>query len=887
MASADGIDSLRLARFPHGAAPGKAHSSAFMSAITTRLPVTWHAWIVPALSVLLIVGVLLVVHREIEHFHLHDMLAYMREIPASKLIGAALCTIGSYLLLGLFDFTGLHYIGKPLPYPRVALSSFIAYAISMNAGASALTGAAMRLRLYTPQGLTGTEVATLQGFCSLTNALGLGTMIGLSLLFGRERSVAIFHMLGPWAWICGLLVLGAIAAYLGWGSLAHRGVGFRGVSLRPPGPLLAPLQIVLGAAELTLGCTVLWLLLPSGAQIGLPAFVGVFALAAAAGLISHVPGGLGVFESVMLLALPNAPRNALLGALLAYRAIYYVAPLILAGTLFAALEIYGSRHRFERAGSIVTSYVTHVAPQIAGTLVLLAGVVLLISGATPAMESRLAVLRDLLPLPVLEMSHLIGSISGLGLLVLARALYRRVREAYRLAVALLIAGIVASLLKGLDYEEAVILAIVLGVLWLGRDAFKRPASIMEERFTPMWIVAIAGVLGAVAWISLFAHRHVQYSNELWWTFAFSADAPRALRALLLAVLTAATFLALNLLRPARPQPGSSRAGELERARIIIDRSDDVLANAALCADKRLLFAPNDDAFIMYQVARRSWVALGDPVGEPARYEELVWRFTELTDRYGAWTVFYQTGAEHLPLYVDCGLTPLKIGEEARVSLADFNLDGSEHRDIRQARAHAARDDAKFEVVPVESVPPLLPELRAISDAWLREKATSEKGFSLGAFHEEYIRQFPVAVVRRHGTPVAFANLWTTRSRAELSIDLMRFGPGAPRGIMDFLFTELMLWGRAQEYRWFDLGMAPLAGLDQHPLAPAWNRVGSFVFRHGEHFYNFEGLRRYKAKFCPVWTARYLVAPPGLFVLPRVLADISVLIAGGVKELVTK
>jgi phosphatidylglycerol lysyltransferase len=135
--------------------------------------------------------------------------------------------------------------------------------------------------------------------------------------------------------------------------------------------------------------------------------------------------------------------------------------------------------------------------------------------------------------------------------------------------------------------------------------------------------------------------------------------------------------------------------------------------------------------------------------------------------------------------------------------------------------------------------------------------------------------------------VAFANLWTTRSRVELSIDLMRFTPSAPRGVMDFLFTELMLWGRAQGYQWFNLGMAPLAGLDQHPLAPAWNRIGSFVFRHGEHFYNFEGLRSYKAKFGPLWNARYLAAPPGLLVLPRVLADISVLIAGGVKELVKK
>jgi phosphatidylglycerol lysyltransferase len=104
--------------------------------------------------------------------------------------------------------------------------------------------------------------------------------------------------------------------------------------------------------------------------------------------------------------------------------------------------------------------------------------------------------------------------------------------------------------------------------------------------------------------------------------------------------------------------------------------------------------------------------------------------------------------------------------------------------------------------------------------------------------------------------------------------------------MDFLFIELMLWGRAQGYRWFNLGMAPLAGLEQHPLAPVWHRVGNFLFEHGEHFYNFEGLRRYKRKFAPVWRPRYLMAPGGL-VLPRVLLDVSLLISGSARGLLSK
>jgi phosphatidylglycerol lysyltransferase len=343
------------------------------------------------------------------------------------------------------------------------------------------------------------------------------------------------------------------------------------------------------------------------------------------------------------------------------------------------------------------------------------------------------------------------------------------------------------------------------------------------------------------------------------------------------------LLLWNLLQPAHPEPAVANDEDLNRARKIIGQSDLTLSNAALTGDKRLLFNETGDAFVMYQVTGRSWIALGDPVGPRAKAEELVWKFRELSDRHGGRTVFYQARGDRLPQYIDLGLAALKIGEEARVPLQDFSLEGSARAELRQAHRRAARGGATFEIVPVEQVPALLPALRKISDAWLADKSTAEKRFSVGAFTESYIRQFPIALVRSEGSPSAFANLWPTGTKDELSIDLMRFGPDAPRGAMDYLFIELMLWGRTQGYRWFNLGMAPLSGLERHPLAPAWHRVGNFVFRHGEHFYNFEGLRRYKGKFDPVWEPRYLVAPGGV-ALPRILVDVSVLIAGGMKEL---
>jgi phosphatidylglycerol lysyltransferase len=126
----------------------------------------------------------------------------------------------------------------------------------------------------------------------------------------------------------------------------------------------------------------------------------------------------------------------------------------------------------------------------------------------------------------------------------------------------------------------------------------------------------------------------------------------------------------------------------------------------------------------------------------------------------------------------------------------------------------------------------------------------------------------------------------TEVKDELSVDLMRHVSGVPNGIMDYLCGQLMQWGRDRDFRHFDLGMAPLSGLESRRLAPIWNRIGNTIFRHGEHFYNIEGLRQYKEKFHPYWEPHYLMYSGGL-VLSRVLLDLATLISGGLKRAITK
>lgn len=840
-------------------------------------------WLGPLASLIVFGAVAYVLHREIRHLHVRDIVHHLSSIPRTAVIAALALTALSYFVLSGYDFLATKYLRKAIAFSRLLFTSFIAYAFGHNLGLAAFTGAAIRMRLYSGVGLSAIEVVALQGFCSLTSALSLIALGGLSLALAPEKIGHVVHLNAVWAQAIGCIMLGLVAAYIIACAAVRRTVEIRGWQLRMPHPGLAVTQVLFGILDLAVASSILWVLLPPDANVSYIAFLGAYAGAVTAGLLSHVPGGIGVFETVIILALPQVPPSELISSMLAYRATYYLVPLGVAALMFGAKELEAKRGSIARAHELASLYIAPIVPQVAGTLTFLAGVILLISGATPAIDARVDALKHILPLAILELSHLAGSAIGLGLIVLARALFRRVQAAYHISFWLLVAGIAASLLKGLDFEEALALGIVLIVLTLGRRAFYRPTSILEERFTPIWAASIAGVIATAIWIAMFAYRHVEYSHDLWWTFAVDENAPRALRAIVVVMLLAGAWLLLNLLQPPRPEPAVANEADLERARKIIAASDVTLANAALTGDKRLLFNETNDAFVMYQVNGRSWIALGDPVGPKARAEELVWRFRELSDHHGGRTVFYQASGDRLPLYVDLGLAALKIGEEARVPLAQFSLEGAARADLRQAHRRAERSGATFEILPVEKVPALMPQLARISDAWLSDKSTAEKRFSVGAFSESYVSNFPVALVRSEGSPSAFANLWSTGTKEELSVDLMRFGPDAPRGAMDYLFIELMLWARAQGYQWFNLGMAPLAGLERHPLAPAWHRVGNFVFRHGEHFYNFEGLRRYKAKFDPVWEPRYLVAPGGV-ALPRILVDVSVLIAGGMKEL---
>lgn len=567
-------------------------------------------------------------------------------------------------------------------------------------------------------------------------------------------------------------------------------------------------------------------------------------------------------------------------------AVHYLLPTLALALVAAGVFLLRKKQPLQRLLRITGHVAPAVVPRLLALSTFIAGTILLFSGATPAVRGRLGWLSDFLPLPVIEVSHFFGSLAGAALLILARGLQRRLDAAFHLTALLLAAGVLFSLLKALDYEEAILLSLMLGALLASRRYFYRRASMVEERFTPGWIAAIVlVVLGSIV-LGLISYGTPVIRGDLFWHFGVRAQAPRFLRATAGVMAMLMVLGAARLLRPARPRRALPSERELEALRPIVERYPEASAHLVFLGDKSLLVGEQGEGFVMYAAAGRSWVALGDPVAPGEQAPALVHRFIEMVDRHGGWPVFYKVGRAQLSLYLDLGFSVVKLGEEARVPLGDFALEGPERRSLRHAWRKAVREGCTFELVAAERVPALLPELRAISDAWLAAKHAREKRFSLGFFDERYLRRYPIAVARRGERIVAFANVWPSGCHEELEVDLMRFSPDAPPGIMRYLLAETMLWGKAEGWRWFNLGMAPLSGLRPSTIAPFWNQLGIALYGYGERFYNFQGVRDFKEWFHPVWEPRYLASPGGAM-RPMVLANIASLIAGGLEGVVRR
>ena len=843
----------------------------------------------PLAGLAIFAAAVFILHHQLHEYHYRDIRHALHSLPAGAVFLAVFFTLLNYIVLSLYELLGFRYIGNRLSPLRVMFTSFISYAFSNNVGFYTVSGSAVRFRLYSQFGLSATEITRLIVFVN-----GIAFWLGLcavgSLMFLAVPPPDIPSSLpvsGQMVRVVGvvflLLVLGAVL----FSIFRKQPLRVRQWEFDIPHPLLLGGLIVAACCDWMLCGAALYVLLPHG-NMGYLMFMGLFLASMIAGLASHVPGGLGVFETGMLLLLPHENHAAIFSALIAFRGIYYLAPLGIASVLLGGHEIMHRKDHFADALQAVGRWGAGAIPYLFAVMIFAGGMILLLSGATPAEHYRWHILVKALPLPMLEVSHFMGSLFGIALVMLAWGLYRRLDGAYHMVLWLLLGGAVFSLLKGLDWEEASIMAAMALILLPCRKVFYRKTSLIHDRFSPGWLFMVAIALVSTLWLGLFTYKHVEYSSELWWRFGVHDNAPRFMRAIVGCMVAAFSFSLVQFFSPVRAAGVTTKLTDdvSEHVVRILQQSAATTGWLALLGDKQLLFDESGNAYLMYGVEGRSWIVMGDPVGDAACFPSLVWRFREECDRHNGRPVFYEVSQRYLPLYLDLGLVLLKIGEEGKVSLRDFSVEGGTRKSMRHTISRLEREGCSFEIVAGNRVDSLLGELKEVSDDWLDKKNVREKHFSLGYFNEAYLRHTPFALVKQGDRIAAFTNIWVSGDHEELSVDLMRYHETAPKSVVEYLFINMMLWGSREGYSWFNLGMAPLSGLEDRSLAPLWHRIGSLLYHHGDTFYNFQGLREYKDKFRPIWEPRYLAVPPGLGV-PLVLRDLVSIVSGGITGVVLR
>lgn len=848
----------------------------------------WKRHAVLALVAVLFILAIVAIHTEIRHLSVHKTYAELRALPLEQILLALAGVMLSYLAVTGYDTLALRSAGKPLAYARTAFASFTSYALSNTLGLPRLTGSAVRYRLYSSWGLGAKEIGTLAiitGVALYVGALAIG---GTGLLVEAQRLETVFHMPAALAYTLGAACLAIVCAFLVLAGRRGRTRHIRSVEFTTPGLPIATGHLLVSVADWAGAGLVLFAVLPPDTGLSYLAFLPVFVAACFIGGISGLPGGVGVFEAVILLIVPTQSNEALAASLIAYRVLYYLIPLGVAALLLAMHQVPRAGAQLKGAAARAQDITEIFAPTLFSVIAFVAGAFMLISATTPTLAGPLEAAGRILPLPVIELSHFLASIVGVLLLIVALGLRQKLDHAWTIGIILLVLGIGLTLLKGADPREAILLAVSLGLLATSRKAFYRKTPLSQARLTLPWIMAILGAISAAVWLGFFSYEHVAYRDELWWSFSVNGQTSRFLRAAAALPIVLLLVSLWRWLQPAIDKGMPSDPVDPAMLKHILATAEFGYSDGALAllGDKQFLMSPSGQSFIMYGVRGRHWIAMSEPVGKRDEIAPLLWTFREQADLYGADPVFYSVRKEFLPLALDLGLTAQKIGETALVPLAGFSLEGPARSGLRASHKRALRDGLSFDIIPQGAGDDVLPTLHAISDEWLAIHGGAEKSFSLGRFEPDYVRNFPIAVARLEGSIVAFANMMSTADGREMAIDLMRYSNAAPKGVMDFLFIELMLWGKEKGVQAFDLGMAPLSGLEDHRLATLTSKLGAFVYEHANKIYGFEGLRNYKKKFDPAWEPLYLVAPAGLS-LPIALGDVAILTSGGLKGMFTK
>ncbi len=618
------------------------------------------------LGVALLFGALYAVQKEFHQLKLDDIGRAIRAIPERALALAFGCTVLSYGVLTLYDRLGTIYAGNKVAYRRVAFASFCAYALSHNLGFAAVSGAAVRYRLYAHWGLSPGQIARTVAFCSLTFGLG-GMVLGGAILFVEPGAVPWLGEHVPHAvlYAIGAILWGVVTGYVATAWLLPI-IRLRGRAIVLPTWRMALLQVGLATADVAITATIFWVLLPATARLTWLLFLCVYVASYTAGLAANLPGGIGVFDSAILFGLSpflQLPRIA--AAIVVFRLFYYIIPLFLAGALFAGNEA------FLRGSALLH----HPAPAQAGGApapglprwsepdfavaaasgaVALSGLLLLGLGVLVPRQTSHWSEPGLAEL-ALQAGQFVPSLLGAGLVVMAVGLVRRVNLAWTGALVLLAAGAAFVAGQGERYWPVGVLVLAGLVLAPFRALFYRHARLLTGPLEAPSALSLLALIVCVLGLAGFRRRVQGMPNNAWWEIVLSAHVPWGLRASMALLVALAVVALWLLLRPGRV---GWRPWDVEaRLRLLM-----IGVRAPEHADG-LVLGEAERAAIPFLRLGPVLLGLGDPVGARRDRVSAIWRLCDLARQEGRDPGFWRVGTRYLKVYNDLGLTALPLGPE--------------------------------------------------------------------------------------------------------------------------------------------------------------------------------------------------------------------------------
>jgi phosphatidylglycerol lysyltransferase len=525
-------------------------------------------------------------------------------------------------------------------------------------------------------------------------------------------------------------------------------------------------------------------------------------------------------------------------------------------------------------------------------VVLGSGLVNLYSASGRAIPERAKIIHEIFPLVFIHLSRFSAMLTGFALVVLSLNIYKRKKRAFQITLVLSILSIFFYLTKGLDYEEAILSVILIVLLLLSRKIFTVGSSVPSLRwgFIRLGVAFMAALAYGIAgfWFLDTREFGINFTigesiKQTLLSLSLMIDpdiVPKTrharwfLDSLNLMTLTAMAYALFAVFRPVvyryRTHPHERKLAEDITAR----HGRTALDFFKYWPDKAFFFSESRQSYIAYCVGAGYAVALGDPVGPESEIEPIVRAFIEYCTNNDWRIAFHQTLPDFLPLYMKLGFRKLKIGDDAIVDLSGFNLDGKEAKKLRHITNQLEKQGVKF----VHYIPPIptdiMSQLIQISNSWLQIPGRRERTFTLGLFEYDYIHSTPIyAAVDAQGKVLAFMNEIPSFCEGEVTIDLMRHWPDAPPGVMDFLFIKLFCAKKAEGYKRFSLGMAPMAGFSEHEEASAEERAVHYFMQQLNFLFSYQGLLHYKGKFATIWEPRYLIYR-NVLNLPRVARAIS-------------